>query len=297
MIIGFGFLGLMGCEDENLSPVLTFDNAGKGAYVRLVEETPRFIDFFDIQNSVYTYSIEFVDVNQGQDVQSYDLQLLYDAAEGEDVGPVNFLSFSAADFVDMPSGFKGLQDIQIRPSDLFAAAGIAESDVAIFDEFQIIGTITTSDGQIFGQDNSTSSVTGTSFAGHFNFTRTVSCSSDLGGTYDAIGSMISTDGCCPDEVTSSAVVTLTDEGGGVYNISDFSAGTYLTNYDVYGVSAATDLSTSGFIDVCNVIQGSGTEVFGAGVEFTGAVDPATGVITFSWVNGFGDTGEVTMTPR
>lgn len=128
----------------------------------------------------------------------------------------------------------------------------------------------------------------------------VVCPSDLSGEYNSVTTGLSTDTCCPDEVTTESSVTLVDEGDGNYTVSDFSAGLYFTWYGVYGITEAhqTDGTLSGgLIDICNEISGTFTEPFDTDTVVTGSVDAATGVITYSWVNGYGDAATVVLTPQ
>jgi len=126
----------------------------------------------------------------------------------------------------------------------------------------------------------------------------VLCMSDLEGTYVTTSTGTSTDPCCPTETTVSSEVTLTaGSGEGTYSISDWSAGMYLEWYDVYGITADTDLSTT-VSDVCNNVSIAETgEPFGNTFSAAGTVDEATGVITYTWLSGWGDTAEVIMTPK
>jgi len=122
------------------------------------------------------------------------------------------------------------------------------------------------------------------------------CNSDLGGMYDVTAVGTSTDACCPDETTVSTVVTLTDNGGGAYTISDWSGGLYFEWYDIYGIEATSNVGD--IKDVCAVITlVTETEPFGETLEGSGSVDTGTGVITLSWLNGYGDRGTLTMTPQ
>ncbi len=297
-LIGGLILFALACEDPDKAPILTFDDAGKGAYPALIEETPRFIDFNDIENSVYTYSLEFVDINDGRDVQTYDLELEFTSATGEKIGPIPFRSYSQSDFEDIAaSGLRGLTNIQISATELIDAVGLNIADVEVFDQFKLIGSVVSGEGIRFGSGNSSAQISGTSFRGHFDFTREVRCASDIGGSYDAVAVMNSTDPCCPDPANTTAVVTLTDKGGGVYTLDDFSAGGYVALYSVFGISTSTDLSGD-ITDICDVISGSYADAFAnSTINIEGSRDPNTGVITYTWDNSFGDTGEVTLTPQ
>lgn len=128
----------------------------------------------------------------------------------------------------------------------------------------------------------------------------VTCPSDLAGTYSAATTGTSTDGCCPGEVTTTSTVTLTDLGGGSYLISDWSGGIYFAWYEIYGITAAfvNGGGLNGNItDVCGTISGSFGEPFGTGITLTGSVNEASGVITYSWVNGYDDQATVVLTPQ
>lgn len=124
------------------------------------------------------------------------------------------------------------------------------------------------------------------------------CESTLAGTYTTTTTGTSTDPCCPDETTVTGEVTLTaGSSDGAYSISDWSAGMYLEWYDVYGITAATNMSVT-IQDVCGAISIAETgEPFGNTFSATGSVDAATGVITYTWLSGWGDTAVVTMTPK
>lgn len=124
----------------------------------------------------------------------------------------------------------------------------------------------------------------------------ITCNSDIGGTYTSTTTGTSTDTCCPTETTVTGTVTLTDNGDGFYTISDWSAGLYLEWYDVYGITSSTDM-TAEIRDICDAISADFTEPFNTATELRGTRDAATGVITYTWVNGYGDQATVVLTPQ
>ena len=80
MVFGYG------CADEDLKPILTFDDAGKGGYVRLLSESDKLINVLNestINASKYTYSVEFNDLQQGKLVDQYKLDVIYTSAAGD----------------------------------------------------------------------------------------------------------------------------------------------------------------------------------------------------------------------
>lgn len=125
-----------------------------------------------------------------------------------------------------------------------------------------------------------------------------SCPSALAGVYTSLTSGSSTDGCCPNpEVDFPGEVTLTKLSDGRYQISDFSAGLYFKWYEVYGITSVNQ-SPGKLLDVCGNLSFYDTqEPFATAITGTGSVDSGTGVITYSWENGYGDKGTVKLTPK
>ena len=185
--------------------------------------------------------------------------------------------------------------------DTFTALN-SDADFILGDQLVITADLTLTDGTLvnmltdeggrnFGTDIQNSPL--------FSVTQsyTVSCPSDLGGTYSSVSSGSSTDsGPTPDEnpITGyTSTVTLTDNGGGSYTISDPYGGLYLLWYDIYGITP--DFNVSGTIsDVCGTISGNFSEPFGGSTTIDGVVNE-DGTITYTWVNDFGDTGTTTLT--
>ena len=120
--------------------------------------------------------------------------------------------------------------------------------------------------------------------------------------YTSLSRGTSTDNCCPDEVIDFASeLTLTDLGNNVYRINDFSGGLYLEWYTVYGITSQND--SPGNIELVDPVNGvmqfpaGQTEFFGSPLNGSGTYDPCTGIISYSWTNGFNDEGDVVMTPK
>jgi hypothetical protein len=123
---------------------------------------------------------------------------------------------------------------------------------------------------------------------------------NLAGIYNTTTTGQSTDGCCPDVTTVTGTMEVTDLGGGNYLLFDFSAGLYFEWYEIYGVSAAYIAGGGAAREInlqCDEITGAFTEPFSSPATLSGTVDFATGVIVYSWTNGFMDTATVTMTPQ
>ncbi len=131
--------------------------------------------------------------------------------------------------------------------------------------------------------------------------------STLGGEYSTTASGESTDGCPPNNPLSGLTSTETmdpdpdndttnDDGEELqaYIISDFHAGTYIDWYgDCYGYTFPTPARI--FVNTSTgEVTGSVVDAFGSTNEITtGLMDACNGNITYSWINGFGDTGTIT----
>ena len=79
IVSGFAFVLLMisSCADDSLSPIITFDKAIKGAYVRLLSESDRLLDLANLSTASYTYTVEFVDEAQGSLVSEYEISATF----------------------------------------------------------------------------------------------------------------------------------------------------------------------------------------------------------------------------
>ncbi len=118
----------------------------------------------------------------------------------------------------------------------------------------------------------------------------VVCPSDIAGSYNSVTSGSTPQGGPYSNVRK--VITLTASGTGKYLLNDMSFGVYA---QIYG-----DASPPGAIfDICDVISGDPTNKDQYNDPFTmnGSVNPATGVLTITWSNTFGDTGTSILTPQ
>lgn len=280
-LVGGLLLVLSGCKDENLAPILTFDQTEQGGYPRLLEETNKLINLFDIAGSTYQYTVEFVDLERGALVTEYRLELTYvdnNPANGnKSSGPIVFKTFGPSDFTDSENGHKSIT-VTLPATEVIAAAGTTTADVKAGDNFNFKGFVTLQDGGVYGAANSSASVRGAAFRGHFDFTMPAACPSNLGGTYE----YVSTESWCGG--TASGSVAIQALGGGKYQFSDWSFGTYGVCYG--GGSAGGDLN---FTDVCAVVKFTGfTDSYGDTWSYDSQINGNEWVI--KWENTYGETG-------
>jgi len=285
------------CRDENLAPIVTFDAAEKGAYVRVVSQNNENINLFDLTNSVMEYTIEFVDVEQGNLVSEYNLQIIYEDNNPENgdnsKGPVEFRTYAASEFTTNQGGFKGLENIQITAQQALDAVGIGAEDLLSGDRFRFQGNVTTTAGANYNAANSSAAVNGNSFRGFFNFSLAAFCPSNLEGEYAY--TTIATSINCPtngNTTTSdlTGMVSVIALGNGEYNFSDWSFGSYAV---CYGASERANSGTLKFTDTCEEVAFTGTiDNLGEKWAFIAEVDGTEWVI--SWENTFEEKGTTTI---
>lgn len=279
------------CADDNLAPIATFEASEKGAYPALISEGVRDINLFDIAGSSYAYTIEFIDLEAGNLVSEYSLQLSYedgDVSDGDaSQGPTEYQAWPASSFETNANGNKGISNITITANEAMAAFGLTELGPG--DIFRFVGRVTTTSGQSFMASNSSASVNGAAFRGHFNFNLTAICPSSLEGTYTAITSGF----VCPNGATgttNSREVTLSKDGKTAYDVDDFSFG----GYDVcYGIDAGRPLGNLRLVDVCNKISVTGASQWGEIYTYSNmSVDGNS--LFFTWLNDYGEGSDVEL---
>lgn len=254
---------LSGCLKSDFESYDFVDNAFdvKGAIVSVDEVGQGFYNLNDINSAFVDFSI---------------------STKGESASEVKvYKSFNGGDKV-LHTTVNPPATLNIPIDAAIEGLGVAKDDLAV--------------GDVISYSFEPVTASGSNLSGA-TFDAVLSCPSTLAGTYMGETSGQSTDDCCPGTVSASKEVTLTDDGNGNYTISDFSAGLYFEWYEVYGITADYDLS-GGITDVCSKISGEFPEPFGTNVTITsGSVDPSTGAITYTWVNGYDDTATVTLTPK
>ncbi|MEL6945545.1 MAG: hypothetical protein AAFO82_23060 [Bacteroidota bacterium] len=280
-----GVLGclLFSCADDSLSPIITFDQAEKGAYIRLIESGDALVNLFEIPTSVFDYSVEFVDSEDGDLVAEYNLDLTYQGADGSSAGPVRYKSFTPSEFTTTEAGLKGIS-VSIPAPEIISALGLKEEDIKPGDNFAFDGSLVLTTGAVFGAENSSATVRGTAFRGFFDFGMPAGCPSDLAQTV----SYSTTDiWCGGDPVTGT--VDIQPQGGGVYKFSDWAFGAYGPCYG--GGTAGGDLT---FKDVCEEVSFTGfTDSFGDTWTFDSSIDGEEW--TIKWENTYGEAATSVLT--
>ncbi|MEM1325115.1 MAG: hypothetical protein AAGI23_04125 [Bacteroidota bacterium] len=276
-------LSLFSCADEDLAPIVTFDDAEKGAYVRLIEQGDNLINLFDIDGSVFTYSVEFIDVEQGNQVAEYNVDLVYTGSKG-DIGPVRYKSFTQSDFGTCEEGYRCLENITVPATEVIAALGLTPDDLEPGDQIRADGSLVLTTGAVFGAENSSATVNGTAFRGFFDFLLPAGCPSDLEQTV----TYETTDIWCGGDPVSGSV-DIVGRGAGVYEFSDWAFGSYGPCYG--GGTAGGDLT---FSEVCGEVFFSGfTDSFADTWTFESSIDGNQWTII--WENTYGEAATSVIT--
>ncbi len=276
------------CESEERGPIVDLANLETGAYPRLVSETDKLFNLFDISGSNYTYQVEFVDIEGGELMAEYVVDLFFDdndPSNGEkNLGPIEYVRVTPDQLSPGEFGYLRGPEITINGSEILTALNLTADDVSPGDEFDFVGRLVLTDGRIFTQTNSSSTVTGNVFRGHFNFSMPASCPSDLTGTYEYSTTDI---WCGGDPVTGT--VDIEAQGGGVYSFSDWAFGAYGPCYG--GGSAGGSLF---FQEICAEVSFTGfTDSFGDTWTFTSSIDGEEW--TIGWENTYGEAATSVIT--
>jgi hypothetical protein len=277
----------MSCADPNLKPIVTFEDAGHGAYIRLVSESgEKSIDFFDPTTSSYTYSVDFVDDQQGGNVATYRVDLEYvDVTGANSKAPTEFKSFAASEFGTSEAGYKSVSDIDLIGTEMIAFFNLSGINQA--DQFKMTGSLIMNDGTVFASGNSSATVKGAAFQGHFDVNFPVVCPSDLAGTHS-----YSTASWCggPAVIGTSVWVT---EANGVYSIDggDYAFGSY---FECYSPTATLPGGNLRINDLCNGLFWTGASRWGETYTFN-SVSVSGADLIVDWENDYGEAGITTLT--
>jgi hypothetical protein len=286
---------VVGCRDESKGPILTFESATKGAYIRFLGKSGD--EFFNILTpddynaSVFTYSVEFIDGAGGSRVTEYKLTVEYvdkDDSNGDDsFGPAAFLVVPASQFVNGPNGNKAVLNINLSAAEITAFVGTTYADIRPGDQFRFKGEVAVGDLR-FNSDNTTSTVEGSAFQGFFDFGILATCPSDLAGTYNYTASNY----FCDDDGeigTVEGAVEIIALGGGNYTFSDWSFGAYTLCYG----GPAAGWGTLRFTEVCEKVSFTGfTDNYGDTWTFVSSISGNDWII--QWSNTYGESGQAAI---
>ncbi len=279
--LAVALIALASCENDGGDSVITLDEGGVPNILK-VAGSNSFIDLIALENGEET-SINFtVDKGQGN-IVSMDVVLFYKS--GDNV----YRTVLESNVTTFPKSYTLTQfDIIEAFPELNAA-----TDFLVGDVLSVSADLTLANGRKlnilnddaspnFGQDIANSAVYKVFQA--YN----VSCPSDLGGTYSYVSTNIGEPGggTVAGPVTGS--VTFTDNGGGVYAISDGSFGGWEALYGPPGASGVT------LTDICNTLSFGGSDDYGDTYTISNVTVSGSN-LSFNWTNTYGEYGSTTLT--
>lgn len=296
-LLGIVFL-IAACEKERVFP--EYHEIEHGVYPSQIGAftgpNGKDFNFTDPGNASVTFTVEFYDDQNGACAETY----CWTVSHAPTGTSAQIACQNKSQFVINPDNGRPSATFTFTMQQVLDVLGLTLDDIEGGQAFDFYATLTTCTGHVFDRTNTNAVTQGQpAFRALFQFKTNLVCPSDLGGNYLATTTGQSTDGCCPDPATLTDIpITLTDKGSGVYTISDWSAGLYLFWYAVYGITPTTNM-TATFTDACKVYAIPDIiEPFGTATVFTNvSLDEATGVITYTWTNGYDDTGTVVLTPQ
>ena len=178
IVASLACLMIVSCADENLTPVLTFEKATIGAYVRLVELRTGEFDLANPSSSALDYSVDFVDLEEGALVSQYviDAQFFDNTPANGDNSKarIEYKVYDSGSFSTSARGNPGV-DVQIPLTEVAAAFGLSIDDLSAGDRFSFFGRVRQQDGAEYTSVNSSGTVRGSAFQGYFDFNGNVTC--------------------------------------------------------------------------------------------------------------------------
>ncbi|MGB3545703.1 MAG: hypothetical protein WBA17_01945 [Saprospiraceae bacterium] len=284
----FGALFLLAfsaCEEKE-RPFPEYDDIEHGAYGRLIDGINGIYDFFALDDSAIDFTVEFYDDNQGMNVAEYNWQVTYIKAGEPNIGPVDFRSFTPADWGRSERGLPTLT-ATFAIQDALAVLGLTNDDVEKGNTVRFDATIVMTDGRTFSNNNTGTNVRGgAAFRGLFRINQPVICPSNLASLYD----LVTTDTWCGNAGPISDTISWKEVGVGVYEVADFSFGAYAA---CYGPGSTLPGGTLQIQDACNTLSPLGSSRWGEIYTFEEVTTDGSS-LTIVWTNDYGEGGTATF---
>lgn len=174
-----GMVVMFSCgKDENLGPIITVDSAEIGAFPRLVSLISGEFDLANPGASNYSHEVEFQSQDAGLNVQTYEIFYRYvdnDPSNGDNsTAEALYDSYDAGQFGDSALGLKNIT-VNYPFEEAASKAGIDITTISPGDLFRFRSVVTLSDGRIFSQDNTESTILSDAFRAYFNWDVNATC--------------------------------------------------------------------------------------------------------------------------
>ena len=300
----FGFLlgalvFLSSCRDF-VEPNIPYSEFDTGAYLRTIRtDISTTFNFFNLANSKFALTLEAVDKEDGATVETVEIKVQHRRlipGVGLDytpaAGPVLVKTLQLSDFAPNSESRFLRTSFEITAAEAMAAVGLTAADIEGGDTFEFSLILNDKFGRSFNRENVSGNIAGAPFYDSpFQYFVNVICPSDLGGTYNFTQrNMDSVYGDCAGTISGTTTWTPVSNSPGAYTLSDATFGFW----DCYG-----DSWGSGSVrmnDSCGTLSMSGADKYGVSYSVT-VISSSADELVFVWLNGDGETGEVTMSAQ
>ena len=289
-LLAMAVIFLSSCRDF-VEPNVPYKDFDTGAYLRTIARTSTTLNFFDLANSKFALTIEAVDVEDGKTVQTVEVRVRHRRlipGVGLKYTPATDVlvkTLQSSDFKTNTTSRFLRADISVTAAEAIAAVGLTAAGIQGGDVFEFRLVLNDKFGRRFSSDNVTTNVAGAPFYDSpFQYAVSVVCPSSLAGTYafDALETF------CGATYSGSITWTAVASSPGAYTLSDGTFGAWDKCYpDPWG-SGNVRIN-----DACGKLTMSGADKYGDSYSMT-FKSRTDAVLTFSWVNTYGEFGTVAV---
>lgn len=286
---------LSSCRDF-VDPNIPYTEFDTGAYLRTIARTSTTFNFFDLQNSKFALTLEAVDAEDGNTVETVEIYVRHRRlipGVGLEFTPANgdnlVTTLQKSDFAPNSESRFLRVSFEISALDAIQAAGLTPADIEGADVFEFRLVLNDRFGRSFTNTSVNNNVAGAPFyASPFQYDVSVICPSDLAGTYEFEQSnMQSVYGSCAGTITGTTTWTAVASTPGAYSITDGTFGFW----DCYGDSWGN--GSARISDACGTLTMSGADKYGASYSMT-VISADAQDLVIQWLNSDGETGLVTI---
>ena len=294
MVVFIAAITTVSCGDPEL-PVELFPEMQYGAYARKMSQTGEF-NFFDISNSSITMDVEYYDENNGANITSFDIDVEYvDNITGgaKSVARTDLKTINSSEFTTNADGYLS-SVITLGFTEALGVLGISDADVDGGAYFRYWFTVTKSDGTVYDYNNTGPQLmSSNAFSALFRQNIPIICPSDLAG------SLLVSQVTIPNAGVGWPALTLTDvpltleaaSAPGVYIVAEDNG-----SWGSWPVAYGSTSNGPSVADACNILSMSGADQYGDTYELvagTVGVSTDSKTLSFTWLNTWGESGDVT----
>jgi hypothetical protein len=295
------FLVITGCEQDRTFPEL--EDLEHGAFPRLITPpgvsgayAPNF-NYNDVEGSTLSFTVEFYDDNQGQNVESYSWTVNH-APTGTSA---QIASKNRSQFGTSADGLPSA-DFTFTFQQALDALGLTIDQVNGGESIQFYATVTMSDGRVFTHSNTSDILEGQpAYRAFYQHRASIICPSTLAGVFDAttVGKGTWAGSACTS--TWTGTVEWIHEGNGIYNVksthngevfTDMAMGGYFACYNS-GAQSSLPNGTLRLNDACGKLFYSGQSQWAETYVFN-SITVNGNTLVLDWENDYGETATTTL---